>query len=125
VQNVERDGGAPIKPRARSRTSKKNYSFGCRCGLPVPNPATWWEIRFADEAALFLSAEQFWMAGNCPISALDRLVREFGLLVEDDMIRAPFPFSDSDCALVCRLLHTIMLSIADYDRRPSPWVGSC
>jgi hypothetical protein len=74
---------------------------------------------FSDGALLYISREQFWLSGNCPISSIDRLIREFSLTVEGAAIFAPFAFTDySDPARVCHFLHAVCrLAVADYDDR--------
>jgi len=124
VQQVQRLKEAAGKDRARP-DEPQNIGV-CACGRPKPGAAVWWNIKFADGAVLSLSAEQFYLAGNCPIAALGQLVNEFGIVADADGIHAPFAFTGPDDGHVCRFLHAVMrLSIENYDRRPSPWVGSC
>jgi len=107
---------------SRRRGSLSN----CHCGLSKPPASIWWPIIFTDGAVLSISAEQFFLAGKCPIAALNQLVQEFGVHVDGYGICAPFAFGDPDRARTCQFLHSIMrLTIADYDRRPSPLVGLC
>lgn len=114
-----------IKQRARP-DEPKNIGSVCACGQPKPGASVWWKLKFADGAVLSLSAEQFYLVGNCPIAALGQLVNEFGIVVDDDGIHAPFPFIGPDDGHACRFLHAVMrLSIVNYDRRCNPWVGSC
>jgi hypothetical protein len=113
-----------IKRRARSG-EPKNIRCVCACGLPKPGASVWWKLKFADSAVLYLSPEQFWLTGNCHIRALEHLKRDFGIVVDADGIRAPFPFTGPDHGRVCKFLHVMRLSIVNYDRRANPWFGSC
>ncbi|MGA7328433.1 MAG: hypothetical protein WBX25_29070 [Rhodomicrobium sp.] len=123
-----------ITERARRspRKSKKNssvipvYRPGCRCGFPIPSQSGWHEIHFDDKAVLYVSAEQFFLAGNCPVAAIGKLIDTFNLDVEGGVLVAPFPFSEPDRSRVSGFLYDIMrLSISDYDRRAGYEAGLC
>jgi hypothetical protein len=120
MENLERARRAPRKCRQTGEIAPV-YPPACRCGLPVPSSRDWYTVMFSDGARLYISIEQFWRAGNCPVSALDRLIREFNLAVEAPAIFAPFAFSDpDDPGRVCRFLHAICrLTVVDYDNRLS------
>ncbi|MGA7329506.1 MAG: hypothetical protein WBX25_34760 [Rhodomicrobium sp.] len=113
-------------PKQRRAGPDENIGSLCPCGRPKPAASVWWKLKFADGAVLYLSPEQFWLAGNCHIWALERLKRDFGIGVDDDGICAPFAFTGPDDGHVRKFLHAVMrLSIENYDRRPNPWWGSC
>jgi hypothetical protein len=119
-------------PRKRKRTTTKRVvgpiTAVCRCGLSTPQPYSWYEFRFEDHARLYVSAEQFWQVGACPISAIDRLVRDFSLRIDNDVIRVPFSFGsrDTDPAQACNFLQSLMtLSVKDFALRSVCEGGSC
>jgi hypothetical protein len=119
---------APGRRKRKAAQSKAVVNTACRCGVPLPSAASWYEFIFKDKARLQVSIEQFWQAGNCPVAALNRLICDFSLSPEKGAIYAPFPFSSNgDPARVCQFLQAVMdLSIRDYSLRIScAGGGSC
>jgi hypothetical protein len=83
-------------------------------------------VHFDDAAKLYISIEQFFRAGNCPVSSLDRLIRDFDLIVDRRIISAPFPFCSPDRPDAQAFLHAVMsLSIPEHHLRTWPEGGSC
>jgi hypothetical protein len=117
----------PARKRRKPVQSKAIANTACRCGITIPSTAQWYEFIFEDRARLSVSVKQFWTAGNCPVAALNRLVCDFSLTLEDGAICAPFAFSPSDDPeRICRFLHAIMrLLISDYDCRSGYNGGNC
>lgn len=115
-------------PRKRRQKTSASIDFlpSCRCGLPVPSPLDWYCVRFSDRAELLIAKDPPWKQGYCPVLFLDRLVREFDLDFDGDVILAPFPFCAPDRYDARRFLNLVLcLSVPGYDPDNIPMGGSC
>jgi hypothetical protein len=127
-----------ILPRVKSsrrRVSSKrldeaqaahSFSVACRCGLPAPSARDWWRVKFDDNAELLIATEPLWNCGSCPISSLDRLIRDFDLTIDGDVINAPFPFCATGRYDARRFLNAVLsLSVSGFNPDAVPMGGSC
>jgi len=122
---IEARAGRESNDLGRKTAVSEPLGSSCDCGLSPPKPSDFYEVLFEDGARLFVSAEDFWSRGFCPVSAIQQLIFDFDLSVDDasGVLSAPFPF---DHASVPRFLNAVMrLSIKNFDHRVASDGGCC